>query len=96
MANGTETEVEFIDCGSLSINYDATGKATISLGVVRYAGPDVSVDLQGTYTNRTWGDVKFSCVLMSSTPAPVIGSKGWSQWSLQMEGVGNPPHMAPA
>ena len=78
-------EIEFIDCGSLSINYDETGKATISLSVVR----NDSNALEKNYTNRTWGSVRFNTVLMSASQQPMIGSGGWSQWSLQMEGVGN-------
>jgi hypothetical protein len=77
--------VEFIDCSSLSISYDATGKATVSLTVVR----DDRNQITSTYTNRTWGGVRFDCVIMSSSQRPMIGSGGWSEWSLQMEGVGN-------
>jgi hypothetical protein len=43
-------EIEFIDCGSLSINYDETGKATISLSVVR----NDSNALEKNYTNRRY------------------------------------------
>jgi len=90
MANGTETEVEFIDCGSLSINYDAAGKVTISLSVVsNIKDIDGVAILRNQYDERTWGDVDFDCVIMSSTPSPIIGSRGWYQWALQMEGVGN-------
>jgi hypothetical protein len=90
MANGTETEVEFIDCGSLSINYDATGKVTISLSIVANV-KDVNGNaaLKGQYDDRTWGDVDFDYVIMSANPAPIIGSRGWYQWGLQMEGIGN-------
>ena len=77
--------VEFIDCSSLSISYDATGKATISMTVVR----DDRNPLSSTYTNRRWGGVRFDCVLMGSSQRPMIGSGGWSEWSLQLEGVGN-------
>jgi len=77
--------VEFIDCSSLSISYDATGKATISLSVVR----DDGNALQDSYTNRSWGGVNFDCIIMSSAQKPMIGSGGWSEWALQMEGVGN-------
>jgi len=77
--------VEFIDCSSLSISYDATGKATVSITVIR----DDRNQITSTYTNRTWGGVRFDCVLMSSAQRPMIGTGGWSEWSLQMEGVGN-------
>jgi hypothetical protein len=76
--------IEFIDCGSLSISYDATGKASISLTVVR---DDPGV-LRNTYTNRVWGHVLFSTIIMNETQSPIIGSGGWNQWSIQMEGVG--------
>jgi hypothetical protein len=45
--------------------------------------------LEKSYTNRTWGHVRFNTVLMSASQQPMVGSGGWSQWSLQMEGVGN-------
>jgi len=77
--------VEFIDCGSLSISYDASGKASISLSVIR----DDRGELQDTYTGKSWGGVNFDCVLMSASQKPMIGTGGWSQWSLQMEGIGN-------
>lgn len=77
--------VEFIECSSLSISYDATGKATIALAVLR----DDTNELSDTYTNRSWGGVRFDCVLMGATQKPIIGSGGWTQWALQMEGVGN-------
>ena len=66
--------VEFIDCGSLSINYDAAGKASISLTVIR----DDRSDLQNTYTNKSWGGVNFDCILMSSSQKPMIGTGGQS------------------
>lgn len=76
--------IEFIDCGSLSISYDATGKATISLTVVR----DDPNPLQNTYTNRIWGHVFFSTIIMNESQSPIVGSGGWNQWSIQMEGIG--------
>ena len=81
----TEKEIEFIDCGSLSISYDATGKVSISMTVVR----NDSKSLRNIYTRRTWGQVNFSTVLMSAAQQPMIGSGGWNQWSLQLEGIGN-------
>ena len=77
--------IEFIDCASLSISYAATGKATISLSVLR----DDRNDLHGTYTNEMWGGVRFDCVVMGASQKAILGSGGWSEWSVQMEGVGN-------
>jgi hypothetical protein len=78
-------EIEFIECSSLSINYDATGKVTISLGVLK----NRPSDLRYTYTNRSWGGVSFDMIMMSAAQQAMIGSDGWYNWSLQMEGVGN-------
>lgn len=77
--------IEFIECPSLSVSYDATGKASISLTVVR----DDMYQLTGSYTNRTWGGVRFTVGVMAATQQPIIGSGGWAQWSLQLEGVGD-------
>jgi len=77
--------IEFIDCSSLSISYDATGKATISLSVLR----DDRNNLQDSYTNKLWGGVRFDCVVMGASQKAILGSGGWSEWSLQIEGVGN-------
>ena len=78
-------EIEFIDCSSLSISFDATGKASVSLTVVR----NDSNSLVGSYTNKNWGGAQFDCVLMSSIQKPLIGTGGWSEWALSMEGVAN-------
>jgi len=77
--------VEFIECPSLSISYDATGKASVSLAVIK----DDMSDLSGTYNNETWGGVRFTVGVMGATQQAIMGSGGWAQWSLQMEGVGN-------
>lgn len=79
-------ELEFIDCGSLSISYDATGKVTISLSVVRNDRQPIT---RSRYENRRWGEVDFTCIMMSASQSPIIGSRGWNQWAVQMEGVGN-------
>lgn len=76
--------IEFIDCGSLSISYDATGKASVSFTVVRNDRNPV----QGTYTNKRWGGVTFDCIMMSASQNALIGTGGWSEWSMQMEGIG--------
>lgn len=76
--------IEFPDCGSLSISFDATGKATASLTVLRNS----HTSLTKQYNNRTWGGTSFDLIVMSASPSPIIGSN-WSQWSLNMEGIGN-------
>ena len=76
--------VEFIDCGSLSISYDATGKASISFSVVTDSNTLVQ-----DYTDREWGHIRFDCVITNVSQRPIIGSKKWFEWSIQMEGVGN-------
>ena len=74
--------VEFIDCGSLSISYDATGKATISFNVITDTN-----DLANDYTNQQWGSVRYDCIMTNVTQRPILGSNGWYEWSLQLEGV---------
>jgi hypothetical protein len=78
--------VEFIDCASLAISYDATGKATVSMTVIRDDSQEISYS---SYTNRTWGSRSFSTVITNASQKPIIGSGGWNQWSVQMEGVAN-------
>jgi hypothetical protein len=76
--------VEFIDCSSLSINYDVTGKVTASFTVVKDdSGPPV----WSTYKSPTWGGETFDLVIMGATRKYVQGSNGWYDWSMQTEGV---------
>jgi hypothetical protein len=77
--------IEFADCGSLSISFDATGKATVSLVVLRNDNNIVNIS---RYTNRTWGYTSFDLIAMSMSPSPIVGTT-WKQWSLNMEGIGN-------
>jgi hypothetical protein len=77
--------VEFTECASVSVSYDATGKASISMTVVR----DDMSNLQGDYTNLTLGGVRFDLGVMSVSQQIIMGSGDWAQWSLQLEGVGN-------
>lgn len=76
--------IEFIDCGSLSISFDATGKASVSLTILRNDNLMYDVD---NYTNRTWGQTLFDLITMSASAESLVGSD-WTQWSVQMEGVG--------
>jgi len=87
----TQENIEFIDCSTISIQYDATGRASLSFTVVR---SDLEA-LQKTYTNLTFGGVTFEAVIMSASMKPVVGSasppvsEGWAEWQMQMQGVGN-------
>lgn len=76
--------IEFIDCGSLSISYDVEGVASVNLTVVR----DDDKALQHDYYRKIWGGVAFDLGLMRAQQQPIIGSGGWNQWSLQLQGVG--------
>lgn len=78
-------DIEFIDCASLSIQYDATGIASLSFVVLKNS----MEDLTGTYTTLTAGGVDFEGVIMSKIQTPIIGSGGWCQWQMQVRGVGN-------
>lgn len=75
--------IEFIDCGSLSISFDATGKASVSLTVLRN---DNNMYNAANYTNRTWGQTRFDLITMSASAEALVGS-AWTQWAIQMEGV---------
>lgn len=74
---------EFIECPSLSVSFDATGKASVSLSIIKDS-PGVNI---GDYTDLVIGGKNFDLVVMSAAQQPLIGSEGWFQWSLQMEGV---------
>lgn len=75
---------EFIDCGSISIQYDATGRASVSFVVVTN-----KESLGKTYTSLEFGGVSFTGSLMSAVQKPIIGSGGWFEWQMQLQGVGN-------
>ena len=77
--------IEFIDCGSLSISFDATGKASISCNVIRSDSNNLTDD----YNTWSLGGVFFDGNVMSLTQSSLIGSGGWSQWQLRWEGIGN-------
>ena len=48
---------EFIDCTTLSINYDVLGQATLSFTVVAVNKEPINPN---TYTSRTFGGVTFT------------------------------------
>jgi len=75
--------IEFTECSSLSITYDATGKVSMSLGVLR----DDMQPLKKNYNNPSFGERSFDLIVMSANQQPIIGSGKWAQWSLQLEGV---------
>ena len=75
--------VEFIDCSSLSINYDVTGKVTASMIVIRDDGGEIT---WSNYKDPTWGGQDFDFIIMGATQSPIVGSNSWYEWSLQMEG----------
>ena len=52
---------EFIECGSISINYAATGLANVSFTVVSSDG-----SLTGTYTDLTFGGVRYQGPITSA------------------------------
>ncbi len=76
--------IEFPECGSLSITYDVTGVASASLSVIR----DDSATLQYTYNRETWGAVPFDLVVARNDQRPILGSGGWYRWQVQMQGLG--------
>lgn len=76
--------VEFIDCGSVSIQYDATGQVSVSFVVVTN-----NYSLTKVYTSLEFGGVRFIGSLMSAVQKPIMGSGGWYEWQMQIQGVGN-------
>jgi len=76
--------VEFVDCSSMSIQYDATGKASLSFVVLK----DSVSSLSNSYTHMTVGGVSFVGSIMSLSKTPILGSD-WFEWRLQIQGVGN-------
>lgn len=76
--------VEFMECASLSIQYDATGKASISFTIVR----DSSSEVTG-YRHHNYGGVSFDGVIMRKEQQYIRGSSNWFQWSMQWQGIGN-------
>lgn len=85
MATGDEV-IEFLDCASISIQYEANGKVTVSLVVVR----NDNKELEGCYPpNGTLGGVTWDVSLLTALQKPIIGSDGWYEWQLQFQGAGN-------
>jgi len=81
--------VEFIDCGTVSIQYDTTGRATISFVVV--TDNDI---LSGRYTSLSFGGINFTGAIMGAVQRPIIGSgdgegTAWFEWQMTLQGVGN-------
>lgn len=85
-------DIEFIDCATVSIQYDATGKASVSFTVVKNSVE--AIDVQ-SYKSLCYGFVKFEGVLMSVVQKPVVGSYNeftgemWVEWQMNLQGVGN-------
>jgi hypothetical protein len=76
--------IEFIECASLSIQYDATGKVSVSFSVIR----DDNSEVTG-YKNFSFGGVNFDGVIMRKEQQYLRGSGKWYQWQMQWQGVGN-------
>jgi len=81
------TEIEFVECSSVSITYDATGKATVSFTIIKNNRNNLSNDYNTFWTDL--GGVKFTNGnVMSAIQQPFVGSGGWNQWQMQWEGIG--------
>ena len=75
---------EFTECASLSIQYDTTGKASISFTVIR----DDNSEVTG-YKSLNFANVNFDGVIMKKEQQYLRGSNKWYQWQMQWQGVGN-------
>ncbi len=77
--------VEFIDCASLSINYDVTGKVSMGMTVLKDSSAEIGYS---SYTSSSFGSVAFTLIITSAFQKPIIGGS-WFEWGLQLEGVAN-------
>jgi len=80
-----DENVEFIDCATISIQYDATGRSSVSFVVVKNG----TSELEKVYTDVNFGGVNFTGIIMSAVQRVIIGSGGWCEWQVQLQGVGN-------
>jgi len=76
--------IEFIDCSTISIQYDATGRASVSFTVVKNDDSTLR-----DYSSLFFGGVNFTGVIMSAVQRPILGGGGWVEWQMQLQGVGN-------
>jgi len=77
--------VEFIDCASLSINYDTTGKVGMGMTILKDSSSAINYS---SYTSTSFGSVSFNLILTSAFQKPMLGGP-WFEWGLQLEGVAN-------
>jgi hypothetical protein len=86
MSNATvdcSTQIQFIDCPSVRIQYDQTGKATVSYVVYTSTSNLNVAALRPVY----YGGVTFNGSIMSIVPSAIPGGC-WFQWQIQIQGIG--------
>lgn len=71
-------EIEFIDCGSLTISYDVLGLASVSFTVVTN---DDFLDQE--YSTLTVGDLTFTGYLTGVSARPIVGTS-WFEWGMSL------------
>lgn len=92
-------DVEFIDCSSVNVQYDATGKASVSFVVIKNSTDPINVH---SYRSLCFGFVNFTGVLMNIVQRPIVGSYNeatgemWVEWQMNLQGVGNRLDIAPS
>jgi hypothetical protein len=75
--------IEFVDCGSLSISYNIRGEVTLSFTVVSsYEEP------QGDYTDLTFGGVHFTGYVVSIFSRLIENTEAYEH-AFQVLAVGN-------
>ena len=79
-------DIEFVECGSLSLQYSIEGIASASFTVYKNSAGDIDYT---SYTVMDIADVEFEGVLMNLEKTPILGSDGWYTWSVSAQGVGN-------
>jgi len=71
-------EIEFIECGTLSISYDILGLASVNFTVV--TNEDF---LNQTYTTITVGDLTFTGYITGVSARPILGTS-WYEWGMSL------------
>jgi len=78
-----DEEFEFVDCGTLSIQYSITGEATVSFTVVSTHGEPV-----GSYSEMDFGGVNFRGYVTNLVTRQLEGTAAYEH-SFQIVAVGN-------
>ena len=76
-------DIEFIECGSLSISYDVLGLASVSFTVVTNFLSNPAEDTIQNYTTLTVGDLTFTGYITGVSLKPILGTS-WYEWGMSL------------